>query len=330
VKQLLNWRKLSNSALPFLLLNSKATSEKTRSYIQSHFQIEYDELFQVDYPRFVYDTMVPCKFPGEHDKEWAPGGHGDVYTALYLSGTLESLLKQGIRYLFLSNSDNLGAELDLKILGAMVKSKTEFVMEVTPRTQLDVKGGTVVRYQGKKILIERAQIRDEEVSQFENITPFPLFNTNNIWIDLRSLHEKMVKKTLGLPIIVNKKNIAGVVSAQLETAMGAAVECFEKATILVVPRTRFLPVKSTNDLLIMRSDIFDITTEGHLIKNPKRRSPFLPKIELDPLYYDTVEKFETLFEEIPSLIEATGLTVKGCVKFEKPVQVKGIGVFQST
>jgi len=140
----------------------------------------------------------------------------------------------------------------------------------------------------------------------------------------------MVKKTLGLPIIVNKKNIAGVVSAQLETAMGAAVECFEKATILVVPRTRFLPVKSTNDLLIMRSDIFDITTEGHLIKNPKRRSPFLPKIELDPLYYDTVEKFETLFEEIPSLIEATGLTVKGCVKFEKPVQVKGIGVFQST
>ncbi len=323
VKQLLNCRKSSEKDIPFLLLNSKSTSEKTRSYIQDHFKITYDELFQIDYPRFVCDTMEPCKFLGEPEKEWAPGGHGDVYMSLYVSGTLETLLKKGVRYLFLSNSDNLGAELDLKILGAMVKSQTEFVMEVTPRTAQDVKGGTVVRYKGKKTLIERAQVSDEDAALFENNTRFPLFNTNNIWVDLRALYEKLLKNTLELPIIVNKKTISGVETAQLETAMGAAIQCFDKSTILVVPRSRFFPVKTMSDLLMIRSDIFDISNEGHVIKNPKRRTPFLPKIELDALYYDTVEKFETLFKDIPSLVEANSLTIEGPVQFQEATSIKG-------
>ena len=41
----------------------------------------------------------------------------------------------------------------------------------------------------------------------------------------------------------------------VETAMGAAIECFKGATAIVVPRTRFAPVKKCNDLLLSRTRI---------------------------------------------------------------------------
>ncbi len=42
-------------------------------------------------------------------KTGTPPGHGDLYNALLRSGLLDQLLEDGKEYLFVSNSDNLGA-----------------------------------------------------------------------------------------------------------------------------------------------------------------------------------------------------------------------------
>ena len=59
-----------------------------------------------------------------------PPGHGDIYPSLLGSNFLDSLLKEGIKYLFVSNSDNLGATLDLDLLAYFAGSGKSFLMEV--------------------------------------------------------------------------------------------------------------------------------------------------------------------------------------------------------
>lgn len=59
-----------------------------------------------------------------------PPGHGDVYPSLLGSGFLDRLLSKGIKYLFVSNSDNLGATLDVDLLAYFAKTDKAFLMEV--------------------------------------------------------------------------------------------------------------------------------------------------------------------------------------------------------
>ena len=75
----------------------------------------------------------------------APPGHGDIYPSLVGSGMLERLLDQGIEYVFVSNSDNLGATLDLDILSHFAKTDGAFLMEVCKRTKGDKKGGHLAK-----------------------------------------------------------------------------------------------------------------------------------------------------------------------------------------
>ena len=86
--------------------------------------------------------------PPSHDPSlaWCPPGHGDIYAALLGSGTLDSLRQQGISYLFVSNSDNLGASLDVDLLAYLAESNKGFVMECAQRTESDKKGGHLCRY----------------------------------------------------------------------------------------------------------------------------------------------------------------------------------------
>ncbi len=75
---------------------------------------------------------------------WYPPGHGDFYEAFYNSGLLKQFIDEGKEYIFLSNSDNLGATVDLNILNYLINppqgsTAPEFVMEVTDKTRADVK-----------------------------------------------------------------------------------------------------------------------------------------------------------------------------------------------
>ena len=167
---------------------------------------------------------------------------------------LDRLLKEGYLYLFVSNSDNLGATMDPALLNWFAGSDMPFLMEVTTRTSADRKGGHLAKRKsdGQLLLRESAQCPEEDMDVFQDINRHRYFNTNNLWLRLDDLAEGLRRNggLLPLPVITNQKTVdprdkKSPAVYQLETAMGAAIGCFSGAGAVVVPRTRFAPVKTT-------------------------------------------------------------------------------------
>ena len=117
---------------------------------------------------------------------------------------------------------------------------------------------------------------------------------------------------------------------QLETAVGSALACFKKSSAVVVPRRRFAPVKTTSDLLLLRSDVYEVDPNYHLKLNPSCKNQ-LPLIVLDKDYYQMIENFDAqFFNNIPSLVSCRKLTIQGPVQFEADVILKGDLVITNT
>lgn len=114
-KQVISMRKQFKTQVNFMLMNSFNTSTDTLNFLQKYPTLVEDpkiELMQNKVPKIDKSTMGPAEWPINPNLEWCPPGHGDLYTALYGSGKLDDLLKDGVKYMFVSNSDNLGATLD--------------------------------------------------------------------------------------------------------------------------------------------------------------------------------------------------------------------------
>jgi UDP-N-acetylglucosamine pyrophosphorylase len=95
-------------------------------------ELHAHEFIQNKVPKVDADSLQPASWAAAAAQEWCPPGHGDLYAAIAGSGTLNELLAAGYKYLFVSNSDNLGATLDLDILTYFAQSDTPFMMEVHP------------------------------------------------------------------------------------------------------------------------------------------------------------------------------------------------------
>ena len=256
--------------------------------------------------------------------EWVPPGHGDVYGALRRSGMLDALRERGIRYAMLSNADNLGAKLDPRVAAHMAQESIPFLMEVVQGTEADRKGGHVARRRsdGQLVLRETAQTPPEDEDSFRDFRHWRYYNTNNLWVDLEVLADTLQRSggVLELPLIVNRKTVDPRDSdstpvIQLESAMGAAIESFPGASLLLVPRTRFAPVKTTDDLLVLRSDVYTVSEDMDVEPIPERADN-LPYVELDKRFYRIIDEFERRFPAgPPSLREAERLVVHGDVTF---------------
>merc|ERR1712217_716495 len=188
--------------------------------------------------------------------------------------------------------DNLGAGLDLKLLTYFAQSKAPFMMEVAMRTDADKKGGHLAcdGKTGGLLLRESAQCPEKDEKQFQNIDKYKYFNTNNLWVDLKALKEQFEKHggSLPLPVMKNSKTVDprdkhSTKVLQLETAMGAAIECFPGATALVIPRSRFAPVKTTNGLFALCSDAYVLTPDFRIVL-AEARAGVPPDIKLDGMY----------------------------------------------
>ncbi|MEA1946863.1 MAG: UTP--glucose-1-phosphate uridylyltransferase [Thermodesulfobacteriota bacterium] len=320
------------------LMNSFSTHEDTIDALSMIKPSDSPLLFiQNKFPKILQEDLAPATWPQNPDLEWNPPGHGDIYSAIYTSGVLQCLLNTGIEYAFISNSDNLGANMDESLLGYFSENRLPFMMEVVPRTPSDVKGGHIARHiNGRLILRESAQCPQDEMDAFKDIKRYRFFNTNNIWINLKAL-EELIKKhnTIDLPIIKNQKtldprNENTPKVFQVETAMGAAISLFEGAAAIRVPTSRFFPVKKCNDLLAIRSDRFVFSKKDNLILNPGIGSRTIT-IALDPKYYGKIDLFDERFAEgIPSLIDCDSLTIEGDVRFEKNVAIKGKVVIKNS
>ncbi|KAJ6809870.1 UTP--glucose-1-phosphate uridylyltransferase [Iris pallida] len=313
--------------VPLLLMNSFNTHDdtsKANTIVEkySNSSIDIHTFNQSQYPRIVAEDFMPFPLKGQAGKDgWYPPGHGDVFSSLMNSGKLDALLSKGKEYVFVANSDNLGAIVDLKILNHLVNNQNEYCMEVTPKTLADVKGGTLISYEGRVQLLEIAQVPDQHVNEFKSIEKFKIFNTNNLWLNLKAVKRLVDASSLKMEIIPNPKEVDGVKVLQLETAAGAAIRFFDHAIGINVPRSRFLPVKATSDLLLVQSDLYTLV-DGFVTRNKERTNPANPSIELGP-EFKKVGNFLTHFKSIPSIVELDSLKVSGDVWFGSNVVLKG-------
>jgi len=117
--------------------------------------------------------------------------------------------------------------------------------------------------------------------------------------------------------------------AQLETAMGAAIECFPGSTAICVPRTRFAPVKKCDDLLLLRSDAYVITADFRPMLNPACK--VAPIVSLDSKKYKLVGQLEAATRNgIPSLVKCQRLTVTGDVHMSRKCVFEGSVSFNNS
>ncbi|KND03706.1 uncharacterized protein SPPG_01171 [Spizellomyces punctatus DAOM BR117] len=325
VRQIEYLNRQNNVNVPLVLMNSFNTDTETKRIIQKYagHQIQLLTFNQSRFPRVSKDTLLPVPTsPDAAVSNWYPPGHGDLFEALANSGTLDELLAQGKEYLFVSNVDNLGATVDVNILRHMVASGSEFLMEVTDKTKADIKGGTLIEYEDSIRLLEIAQVPSAHVDDFKSIKKFKIFNTNNLWISLKAIRRLVDNSELNMEIIVNNKTAEnGEKVIQLETAVGAAIKHFNGAHGINVPRSRFLPVKSTSDLFLITSDLYRLE-HGNLTMNAKRQFTTVPLVKLGD-HFKKVSHFLSRFQGPPQILDLDHLTVTGDVTFGHSVVLQG-------
>jgi len=314
--QVLALRARHGARLPLVLMNSAITRGPSLEVLERYHGLRVPDVpldfLQGREPKIRADDWQPVQWPADPELEWCPPGHGDIYIALTASGTLDALLGAGLRYAFVSNSDNLGAVADVRIAAWLAAEQVPFALEAVRGTPADRKGGHLARYRDRMVLRETAQVPGGDTS-FTDVERWRWYNTNNIWIDLRALKELQAADPAAptLPLIVNRKTVdprdpASTPVLQLESAMGAAIGSIPGAQAVHVPRSRFAPVKTTDDLLVVRSDAYLLTSDGHM--TPTFDGPG-PVVTLDPRFYHLLPGFEQRFPAGPP-------SLRRCRRFE--------------
>nr|WP_034528274.1 UTP--glucose-1-phosphate uridylyltransferase [Bifidobacterium stellenboschense] len=329
IGQVLTARTRLGVELPLTLMNSFRTSKDTMKVLHHNRKFHQEsipmEIVQHVEPKIDLATGEPVSFPQNPDLEWCPPGHGDLYSTIWESGLLDKLEEHGFKYLFISNSDNLGARPSRTLAQYFENSGAPFMVEVARRTEADRKGGHIVRDRrtGRLMLREMSQVAPEDKKDAQNIDKHPYFNTNSIWVRVDALKALLAEHdgVLPLPVILNHKTVDPTDSSttpvlQLETAMGAAIGLFEGAICVQVDRMRFLPVKTTDDLFIMRSDRFHLTDSYEM----EDGNYIFPNVTLDPRYYKNIHDFDERFPyNVPSLAAANSVTIEGDWTFGRDV-----------
>jgi UTP--glucose-1-phosphate uridylyltransferase len=332
-RQVLHLRKEYDAPLPLIFMDSFRTSEDTMAALARYEDLPVAglplEFLQNKEPKLLVDDLQPVSWPRDPDLEWCPPGHGDLYTALRGTGLLDRLIEAGYAQVFVSNSDNLGAVPDARVAGWFATSGAPFAIEAVRRTPSDRKGGHFARRKsdGRIVLRETAQTLPEDQAALADLDRHKYCSTNNLWFDLRAMKQALDVRAgiLGLPLIRNVKNVDprdadSPEVIQVETAMGAAIEVFDDSRTICVGRDRFVPVKTTNDLLVLRSDVYELRPDYVL----EQRTGAVPFVDLDGRFYKRVGDFDRRFPDgAPSLEEATKLTVEGDWTFGRGVRVVG-------
>jgi UTP--glucose-1-phosphate uridylyltransferase len=323
-----------NAAIPLVFMNSDNTRQDTLKYLEKYPDLVVEgivpDFLQSRIPKIRQKDYLPAEYPSNPEMEWNPPGHGDIYYALLISNLLERMLHQGYRYAFVSNADNLGAELCPSTLGYFAANQFSLLMEVAERTDADRKGGHLARHKdGHLLLREKAQCKEEDQHYFSDIQKYRYFNTNTIWIHLGQLHELLHSSDcfLNLPLICNKKTVNPLDPKsdpvfQMETAMGSAISTFGNTTAVCVPRSRFIPVKTTDDLIGLWSDAYCVSDAFRVTLCPSRKTGVISS--LDDRFYRTIGQLLRHFPfGAPSLKECREWVVTGEFIFEKDIVIKG-------
>uniref|UniRef100_A0A7I4YRQ7 UTP--glucose-1-phosphate uridylyltransferase n=1 Tax=Haemonchus contortus TaxID=6289 RepID=A0A7I4YRQ7_HAECO len=305
---------LHKSSVPLYLMNSFYTDQLTAQELGSDSDVK--TFCQSRCPRIYANTLLPVEQDGS-DQEWYPPGHGNIFQSLEMTGVLDELLRQGRDIMFVSNIDNTGATLDLKIAQFACDEAAEYIMECTAKTENDIKGGTLIDIGGQLMHLEIPQVPPEHLDEFCSTRTFKIFNTNNIWVNLRAVKQRL--DTISSEIIVNKKILNGRPVIQLETSIGGCIRNFPRAYCVHVDRCRFLPVKKVDDLLAISSNLYTLNDARALQLSRSRPAP---TVELGS-FFQRVDEFHSRFDDYPDMQDLDSLKIEGDVRFEKGVVLKG-------
>jgi len=331
VRQVLWARRTYAVPLPLLFLHSFSTRDDVLAALAAYPDLPVAglplDMMQSEEPKLRADDLTPVTWPANPALEWCPPGHGDLYPTLLDSGVLDTLIGAGYRYASVSNSDNLGAAPSPQLAGWFARTGAPFATEVTPRTPMDLKGGHIAvrRSDSRLILRESAQTPKDEMRYFTDPAVHPYAHCNNLWFDLVALRATLESTggNLHLPLIRNAKTVdptdpTSPAVIQIESAMGAAIEAFPGARAVAVPRSRFLPVKTTAELALLRSDAFAVGEDAI----PRATVSPLPVVSLTKAYA-TIAAFTERLPYPLGLRAARTLTVAGDWTFGADVQVEG-------
>ncbi|VDP23516.1 unnamed protein product [Soboliphyme baturini] len=212
--------------IPLVLMNSFSTDEDTKRILRKYRNVKVSvySFNQSRYPRIDKETLMPIiRTLSAAHSSWYPPGHGNFYESFHASGLLDTFLADGKEFCFVSNIDNLGATVDLSrflnILNFLCNHpQNDFIMELTDKTRADIKGGTLINYDGRLRLLELAQVSKDHYDDFTSV--IVIFNKA-----FRTIGTTL----MDLEIIVNHKHLSnlGLNVIQLESAAGAAVKNFQ-------------------------------------------------------------------------------------------------------
>ncbi len=261
--------------------------------------------------------------------DWYPPGHGDVFESLYNSGILDKLIQRGIEIIFLSNADNLGAVVDLRILQHMVETDAEYIMELTNKTKADVKGGTIIDYEGSVRLLEiaagaqgarqRVQV-DQEVQVLQH----------QQHLDERQGHQARRRERRARdgdhPQRQDHPRRQEGRVRHLHPPARNGRRCRHPATSATphgvnVPRRRFLPVKTCSDLMLVKSGSVHARSTACLQMSTqpvRRRAPDQARCD-----FKKVLDFQKRIPSIPKIIELDHLTITGAVNLGRGADPQG-------
>ena len=334
-RQVLAVRERYDARLPLVFMNSFRTHDDTLAALASYPDLPDAELpldfLQNKEPKLLASDLTPVEWPDDPTLEWCPPGHGDLYTALRGTGLLDAMIDAGFTQVFVSNSDNLGAVPDPRVAGWFAASGAPFAIEAVRRTPSDRKGGHFARRlgDGRIVLRETAQTLPEDAEALGDLSRHRFTSTNNLWFDLHAMRDVLDDRDgiLGLSMIKNVKTVdpadpASPEVVQIETAMGAAIEVFADARTIEVGRDRFVPVKTTNDLLVLRSDCYSLDDDAVLHQVPDA----VPFVDLDKPYKLVGDFAKRFADGVPSLRAASSLVVHGDWEFGAGVTVVGDAV----
>ncbi|KAJ0106630.1 hypothetical protein Patl1_19459 [Pistacia atlantica] len=313
--------------VPLVLMDTTETNNDTQKVVEKY------SASKIDIHSF---SQKPLEGQTGKDKQH-PSDHGAVFLSLMKSGTLDVLLSQGKEYALVVHADNAAAVVDPKILNHLIQNKIEYCMEVTPTTSIDLRNSMINLRQGKYQLVNITQNPAKHHCFLLN-TPadvlfccsfmikksdgkFKFIDTRNLWVDLKAVKRLVDTDALKMESLSASKEENGYKINLQDTAAGSAIRFFDHTMSINVPPSRFLPLNSTSDLLLLQSDLYS-SIDGILVRNNARNNPSNPSIELGP-EFEKVSDFLSRFKSIPSIIKLDSLKVAGDVWFGAGITLKG-------
>lgn len=299
--------------VPLLLMDTAETHDRVQKVLEKYSNSKVD-IHSLSLSQQPHEKS----FEGHSrkDKLYPSSDHSVVFLSLMKSGTLDLLLVQGKEYALVVDSDNVAAVADPKIFNHLIQNQIEYCMEVAPVPSIDLRNSLINLRPGKFQLVDITQNPTKQSGG-----KFKFINTRSMWVNLRAIKRLIDTDELKVENFSSSKEVNDDQIISRGTAADSAIQFFDHTIGINVAQSRYLPVNSTSDLLLLQSDLYT-ADEGILVQNPARDNPANPSIELGP-EFEKVNNFQSRFKSIPSIINLDSLKVEGDVWFGAGITLKG-------